>query len=156
MARFTKGCGAIPIGTIKSATHQEGFGFESKRIWWTMGRADLFPRAKAEDRTADGIVFGSKGEMEYWFFLKSEQKAGRIRELRAHTKYTFIVNGVTVGSLKPDYTYINCSDNSVRVVDKKAWRKSPKTGKMSPIVNREWGMKKKLMLACFGLKVEEV
>lgn len=122
-----------------------------------MGRADLYPRAKAEDRTADNITFGSKKEMEHYHDLKLLQDAGAITALKCHTKFVFIVgpDEMVVGTYTPDFTYIECVSGKVVVEDVKAWRRTP-TGKLVAVVNREYGIKKKLMKALFQLDVREV
>jgi hypothetical protein len=122
-------------------------------------RADLYPRAKAEDRTADGIIFGSKRELERYHDLKLLQKAGEITALKTHTKFVFIVGpdeGMVVGTYTPDFTYIECASGKVIVEDVKSWKRTPKTKKLVPRVNREYGIKKKLMKALFDLDVREV
>jgi hypothetical protein len=121
-------------------------------------RADLYPRAKAEDRTSsDGIIFGSKRELERYYDLKLLEKAGEITALKTHTKFVFMVgpNEVVVGTYTPDFTYIECASGKVIIEDVKSWKRTPKTKKLVPRVNREYGIKKKLMKALFDLDVRE-
>ena len=122
-----------------------------------MGRADLFPRASKERRSADGITFVSKREMERYYELKTLLHAHQISALKCHTKFTFRVgpDALVVGNYKPDFVYID-KDGNVVIEDVKAWRLTPKLGKRVPVVNREYGIKKKLMKALFNLDVQEV
>ncbi len=122
-----------------------------------MGRADLYPRAKAEDRTADNITFGSKKEKERYLQLKTLQNVGEISSLACHTLFKFIVgpDQVLVGTYRPDFVYHD-EFGKIVVEDVKAWRRTPKTQKLVPVVNREFSMKKKLMKALFSLDVKEV
>ena len=120
-----------------------------------MGRADLFPRAKAEARTADGIVFDSKREMERYYELKTLQKTEEIRDLKWQIQFKFYVNDQLVGSYKPDFQYLTRT-GAVVVEDVKAWRRTPKTGKLVPIVNREFRYQRALMKTLFSLDVQLV
>lgn len=109
--------------------------------------------AIAEARTADGIVFDSALECRHYHQLKALQHAGRISKLQCQPKFVIFVNGVRICSYSPDFTYLD-DKQAVRVEDVKAWTRSAKTGKMLPRVNREFGIKVKLMLAVFGITVE--
>jgi len=122
-----------------------------------VGRGDLYPRAKREDRTADGIVFDSKREMVRYYELKTLLGAKQISGLKCHVKFTFRVGpeSMIVGSYKPDFVYFDKA-GSVVIEDVKAWRRTPKLRKLRPVVNREYGIKKKLMKALFNLDVREV
>jgi hypothetical protein len=122
-----------------------------------MGRADLYPRAKREDRTADGITFDSKREMVRYYELKTLLGAKQISGLKCHTKFTFRVgpDSMIVGTYKADFVYFDKKGNVV-IEDVKAWRRTPKLRKLVPIVGRDYGIKKRLMKALFNLDVQEV
>ena len=113
------------------------------------------PKIRATKREVDGIIFDSTREAERYTELKLLQRAGEISKLQAHPLFFFIVNGVQVGRYRPDFSFID-SRGMVRIEDVKPHKASPKTGKMLPVVNREFGLKCKLMEACFGLVVEVV
>ncbi len=110
-------------------------------------------KVRACKKELDGIVFDSKHEAEVYMQLKLEQRAGAIAKLQCHPTFKFFVNGVLIGKYTPDFTFHDETD-MLRVVDAKGFKKSKKTGKLLPRVDREFGMKCKLMLACFGLTVE--
>lgn len=110
----------------------------------------------------DGILFDSGHEAEiYKSTLKPLERQGSITQLQCHPQFTFIVNGVRIASMKPDFSFVDSSGvlgekGKHRIWDAKGFKKSKKTGKLLPRLNRESGLKKKLMLACFGLDVEYV
>jgi hypothetical protein len=72
------------------------------------------------------------------------------------TKFRFELNGIHLGYFTADFTYIDVPTNAVIVEDVKGWKKSKKTGKLLPRVNREFGLKMKLMKAMFGIEVQVV
>ena len=113
-------------------------------------------RSAPELRTMDGIVFDSIAEMKRFSDLKFLQRSGDIRDLQYQPKFDIKVNDMHICYYSPDATYIRVSTNQVVVEDVKGFKKSKKTGKMLPRVNREFGIKVKLMQAVFGLKVEVV
>ncbi len=110
-------------------------------------------RVHARKVELDNIIFDSVHESEVYQDLKLQQRAGEISQLTVHTEFKFFVNGVLICKMKPDFTYHDKSD-MVHVVDAKGFRKSKLTGRLLPRVDREFGMKCKLMKACFGLEVE--
>lgn len=113
-------------------------------------------RTSPDKRTMDGIVFDSITEMKRYADLKLLQRAGEIRELQYQPKFDIKVREFHICYYSPDFTYIYEHSNAVVVEDVKGWKVSKKTGKMLPRVNREFGIKVKLMQAVFGLKVEVV
>lgn len=121
-------------------------------------RARVVPK---ERRTADGVVFDSETEMNHYFNLKALQNRGLISKLQIHPKFILMVNEIEITTYKPDFSFINqtCASwlpNQVVIQDVKGWKKSAKTGKLLPRVDREFHIKVKLMMACFGLTVELV
>lgn len=110
-------------------------------------------RVRARKVEIDGIVFDSVHESEVYLDLKMQQRAGLISKLQCHPKFVFEVNGVRICSFTPDFTYID-KDNKVRVVDAKGFSRSKKTGKLLPRVDREFGIKSRLLKAQFGLEIE--
>lgn len=111
--------------------------------------------AAKEDRTCDGIVFDSVTEMEHYMNLVLLQKRGEISKLQLQPKFEFVVNGVKLGRFKPDFAYLD-KENKPVIEDVKGWKVSKRTGKLLPRVDREFGLKVRLMRACFGLDVRIV
>jgi len=50
-----------------------------------------FKRRPAADRTCDGFVFASVGEMQRWIFLREWEKRGYISGLKRQVRYQFIL-----------------------------------------------------------------
>ena len=115
-----------------------------------------YQKSDPSKRTADGIVFDSIAEMERCEGLKLLQRDGIIREVRYQTHYDLVVNDLKICTYTADFTYIDAATNQVHVEDVKGFKRSKKTGKMLPRVNREFGIKKKLMKALFDIDVEVV
>ena len=106
-----------------------------------------------------GIRFDSKLEVAHYRKLKMMEKAGEIRDVAYHTKYTFVVNGVEVGTYEADFTFMEKSEERFRIPrihDVKAWKTDKSNGKKKPILGPADTLRKNLMNACFGLEVEYV
>jgi hypothetical protein len=93
----------------------------------------------------DGIKFASKREAARYQALKLLERAGRVRNLRLQVTYRFVVNGMHVCSYRADFVY----EELVGV----AWAEVVDDAKGYP--NDVYPIKKKLMLACFGITVRE-
>ena len=109
-------------------------------------------RVNAKKIIIDGITFDSKHEGDVYLERKLAQRAGVISHLQCHVTFRFVVNEIFIGTMKPDFVFHEAGD--VKVWDAKGFKKSKKTGKMLPRVNREFGLKCKLLKALFGLEVE--
>lgn len=122
----------------------------------TAGERMKITRSIPERRTVDRIVFDSILEAEHYCGLKLLQSRGVIRSLQIEPEFRFVVNGILVGKFKPDFVYIVVATNATRVEDVKGWKKSAKTGKLLPRVDKGFRLRANLMKACFGLEVEIV
>lgn len=117
-------------------------------------------RVRATKVTIDGILFDSKHEAAvYSQQLRPLERAGQITQLKCHTKFIFFVNGVMVGTMKPDFVFVDQAGlfgepGCLLCWDAKGFKRSLKTGKMLPRVDREFGLKCRLMVALFGLEVK--
>lgn len=100
--------------------------------------------APKAERTLDGIVFDSKGEMERWAALSLLQRAGEIVNLLRQVTYSLDVNGVHICNYIADFEYRERSDSygKTRLVVED-WK-----GFKTPAYH----LKKKLMLAIHGIK----
>lgn len=111
-------------------------------------------RSEPERRTCDGILFDSIAEMQHYGELKLRARAGEIEQLRVHPKFDLRVNDAHICWFCLDFSYVETATKQIHLVDVKGWKVSKKTGKRLPRVNREFGLKRKLLKATFGLDVE--
>ena len=96
-------------------------------------------------KEVDGKKFDSTKESKRYLELKSMVERGEISELHEQVKFTFAHNGVKICSYIADFTY---SKNGKEVVEDV---KSEMTKKL-PV----YKMKKKMMVAFFGIEINEV
>jgi hypothetical protein len=89
----------------------------------------------------DGIRFASMKEASRWCVLCAMQAAGEIRTLERQRSFPLPVNGLLVCTYVADFTYM--LGNCWIVEDCKGYR------------TREYRIKKKLMLACYGITIHE-
>lgn len=93
----------------------------------------------------DGIAFDSKREAARWSELRAKQDAGRIAGLRRQVRFPLIVNGTRVCSYVADFVYIAAGRRVVEDVKSDFTRKLP-----------VYRIKRKLMIACHGIHIQEV
>lgn len=62
----------------------------------------------------DGLKFDSKREAARWLELSMLQKAGQIKDLKRQVPFELSVNGIKIGKLVLDFTYI---ENDVLVCE---------------------------------------
>lgn len=96
----------------------------------------------AKRQTVDGIGFDSKREASRYADLKLLLKAECISELKLHPWFDLFVNGVKICSYEADFSYLR--DGKLVVEDAKGVR------------TKEYVIKKKLMEAVHGIKIQEV
>ena len=113
-------------------------------------------RSDKSRRMCDGIVFQSIAEMERYLYLRQLQRDKVISKLQYEPTFHCEVNGQWICSYSPDFSYIEVETGKLQIEDVKGFKRSEKTGKLLPRVNREFGIKKRLMKAIFGLDVEIV
>ncbi len=115
------------------------------------GRTKVVPQPKSRlkynnvKKEVDGKKFDSTKESKRYLELKSMVERGEISELHEQVKFTFAHNGVKICSYIADFTY---SKNGKEVVEDV---KSEMTKKL-PV----YKMKKKMMVAFFGIEINEV
>lgn len=115
------------------------------------GRTKVMPQPKSRlkynnvKKEVDGKKFDSTKESKRYLELKSMVERGEISELHEQVKFTFAHNGVKICSYIADFTY---SKNGKEVVEDV---KSEMTKKL-PV----YKMKKKMMVAFFGIEINEV
>lgn len=89
-------------------------------------RSNKFNVASKSNRTCDGVVFDSKGEMERFLHLKMLHRAGKISSLERQVRFPLDINGVPIKTRSEgfpngrkcvytaDFVYF---ENGVRVVE---------------------------------------
>jgi len=97
-------------------------------------------------RCREGVFHHSKLETKRCNELQLMEKGGLIRDLEAHPqpRFDLVVNDVKVCSYIADFRYFDTQLNREVVEDVK--------GKATEV----YKLKKKLMLACLGIEIEEV
>ena len=61
--------------------------------------------APAAERTADGILFASKGEMRRYLELRLLAKSGEIADLQLQVRFPLVVNSIKVATYVADFVY---------------------------------------------------
>lgn len=92
-----------------------------------------------------GIVFDSKRESERYSELRLLEAAGEIADLETKTPacvFQLVVNGVRVGRFTCDFRY---TENGKPIVE------DSKSG----VASRDYILRKKLMLAVYGITIRE-
>ncbi len=98
-----------------------------------------------EKSKVDNKTFDSKKEANRYQELKNMVSRGLISELHEQVKFTFVHNGEKICSYVADFTY---NENGKEVVEDV---KSEMTRKL-PV----YRIKKKMMLAFYGIEIKEV
>jgi len=91
----------------------------------------------------DGIKFRSRKEAKYYGKLKMLKGKGDLVDFKMQVKYVFELNGVEIGSYVADFVE-EWAKSGTKVVDVKGMR--------LPI----YLLKKKMMLAFYGITIKEV
>ncbi len=94
----------------------------------------------------DGIKFASKKEARHYGTLKLLADSGKIQNLRLQVRYSLDVNGVHIAVYVLDFQFEE--NGKTRYQDTKGYR--PNTS------DQTFKLKKRLMLACHGIEVEEI
>lgn len=103
------------------------------------GRRSKFGNHKT---VVDGITFDSKAEATRYSVLKVLQSAGVVTDLRLQVPYELAVNGLKICRYIADFVYT--MDGKEVVEDVKGMR------------TPEYKLKRKLMLAVFGIEIQEI
>lgn len=100
---------------------------------------------KNQKTTVDGIKFDSKKEAARYIWLNLEQRSGYIDSLERQVTYLLTCNGHPVCKYVADFVYNRGSERIVEDVKSEMTRKLP-----------VYRIKKKFMLACHGITINEV
>jgi hypothetical protein len=90
----------------------------------------------------DAMTFDSKAEARRYGELKLLEQAGVIRDLVCQPKYPIVVNGKKICDYIGDFSYL---DGKGLVLEDVKGMKTP-----------AYRLKKKLVLACYGIEITEV
>lgn len=93
---------------------------------------------------ADGLCFRSQLEYHRYQELQLLVHMGLIRNLKTHTRYPLIVNGVKVAVYEDDFNYDDVATKQHVVEDTKGVR------------THDYKIKKNLMKACYHIDIVEV
>lgn len=91
----------------------------------------------------DRIWFDSQGEANHYKRLKLLQQAGKIKDLQVHPVFPLVINGKSVGRVKPDYVFWDVEQQRRRYQDFK-----------SPVTQRLSGFRFKVFEALYNIEVE--
>ena len=114
------------------------------RVEATTDKVDRPLKFKNKRTEVDGIVFHSKREARRYQDLKLCQQAGVITDLALQVNYPLVVNGIKIAAYCSDFNYMKGGQQVVEDV------KSDFTRKLM-----WYRMKKKLMLALYGIEILE-
>ena len=115
------------------------------------GKTKVVPQPKSRlkynnvKKEVDGKKFDSTKESKRYLELKSMVERGEISELHEQVKFTFAHNGVKICSYIADFTYNKDGKEVVEDVKSEMTKKLP-----------VYKMKKKMMVAFFGIEINEV
>lgn len=115
------------------------------------GKTKVMPQSKSRSKynnvkkEVDGKKFDSTKESKRYLELKSMVERGEISELHEQVKFTFAHNGVKICSYIADFTYNKDGKEVVEDVKSEMTKKLP-----------VYKMKKKMMVAFFGIEINEV
>lgn len=92
----------------------------------------------------DGQSFASKAEAAHFCTLRLLERAGHIHSLQLQTRFYLKVNGLLICKYVADFVYYDTRDGKRHIIDVKGYSTAL------------YVIKKKLMLACHGIEIEEV
>jgi hypothetical protein len=96
----------------------------------------------AKRKKVDGITFHSTWEADRYSELKIMEKAGLISQLNLQVKYPLKVNGALVSNYIADFVYYDRESNEI-------------TEDAKGVKTPEYRLKKKLLLAIYGIEIYE-
>ena len=94
--------------------------------------------------TIHGITFDSKWESERYLYLKSLEKAGRIKDLELQPRYNILVNDQKICAYVADFKYNKENADGI-------WEHIVEDAK--GVETPEFKLKKKLMKAVFNIDI---
>ena len=118
-----------------------------RQLWEHVQTAHFGRRAKYGNRAAlvDGIRFASQREARRYQQLRLLEQQGQIAVLELQRKFCLVVNGRHVCDYVCDFCYTRLTPPGGLVVEDAKGVKTP-----------VYRLKKKLLLACYGIEIQEV
>ena len=94
--------------------------------------------------TVKGINFDSKWEAERYLYIKSLERAGRVRNLELQVRFNLLVNDQKICAYIADFRYEkeNANGDWETIIEDAKGVETP-----------EFKLKKKLMKACLGIEI---
>ena len=94
--------------------------------------------------TVQGIKFDSKWESERYLYIKSLERAGRVRNLELQVRFNLLVNDQKICAYIADFRYEkeNANGDWETIIEDAKGVETP-----------EFKLKKKLMKACLGIDI---
>tara|TARA_R110000737_G_scaffold328923_1_gene343779 strand:+ start:114 stop:488 length:375 start_codon:yes stop_codon:yes gene_type:complete len=94
--------------------------------------------------TVQGIKFDSKWESERYLYIKSLERAGRVRNLELQVRFNLLVNDQKICAYIADFRYEkeNVNGDWETIIEDAKGVETP-----------EFKLKKKLMKACLGIEI---
>jgi hypothetical protein len=105
------------------------------------------PQSNAGSVTEANVTFGSQKEYRRAKDLQAKVSAGKITNLRTHTTYDLIINGVEVGRYVDDFSYDDLGAHGRHIVEDV---KPPDIRK-----TQEYKRCRKLMQELYGIEIVE-
>jgi len=102
------------------------------------------PKYGNKKTVVDGIKFDSKWESERYMYLKSLERAGRIKNLVLQPKFLIVINGQKICAYIADFEYDKEDNNG-------AWEHIIEDAK--GVETPEFKLKKKLMKAVHNIEI---
>ena len=102
------------------------------------------PKYGNKKTTVHGITFDSKWESERYLYLKSLEKAGRVKDLELQPRYNIMVNDQKICAYVADFKYNKENANGI-------WQHIVEDAK--GVETAGFKLKKKLMKAVHGIEI---
>ena len=102
------------------------------------------PKYGNKKGTVQGIKFDSKWESERYLYIKSLERAGRVRNLELQVRFNLLVNDQKICAYIADFRYEkeNANGDWETIIEDAKGVETP-----------EFKLKKKLMKACLGIEI---
>lgn len=104
---------------------------------------------RAIKTTIDGIVFDSKKEAARYRELKLEERAGLVKDIKVHERFKLKIGDVDLGAYEADFVY----KRKLKGYSYDVWDEVVEDCK--GFRTTVYKLKKKLMLAIYGISIAE-